>query len=52
MLKRYGKKAEAECVTRIDELAAVRDNGDVAVWRRITDAVAQLMNTTPPGPLH
>jgi len=23
-----------------------------ATWRRITDAVAQLANTTPPGPVH
>jgi hypothetical protein len=52
MLKRYGEKAEAECVTRTDELAAAGDYDGVAVWRRITDAVAQLANTTPTGPVH
>jgi hypothetical protein len=49
MLKRYGEKAKAECVTRRDELAAVGDDDGVAVWRRIADAVMQLANTTPPG---
>ena len=34
-----------------DELAADDYNG-VAVWRRIRDAVAQLTNKTPPGPVH
>jgi hypothetical protein len=24
----------------------------LAIWRRITDAVSQLTNTTPPRPLH
>ena len=52
MLKRYGAKAEAECVTRTDDLAAADDHDGVAVWRRISDAVAQLSNTTPTGPLH
>jgi hypothetical protein len=52
MIKRYGEKAGAECVTRTDELAAVGDLDGVALWRRITDAVARLENTTPPGPLH
>ena len=52
MLKRYGAKAEAECVTRTDELAAAGDHDGVAVWCRISDAVAQLSNTTPTGPVH
>jgi hypothetical protein len=52
MLKRYGEKAGAECVTRTDELAAMDDHDGVATWRRITDAVAQLANTTPSGPVH
>ncbi len=37
---------------RIDELAADGDHDGVAVWRRIMDVVAQLVNTTPPGPPH
>ena len=52
MLKRYGEKAEAECVTRTDELAAAGDHDGVAVWRRITDAVAQLANKAPRGLVH
>ena len=52
MLKRYGEKTEAECVTRTDELAAMGDHDGVAIWRRITDVVAQLANTNPPRPVH
>jgi len=48
MLKRYGEKALEESAARVDELAA---DGEVT-WRRITDAVGQLANTTPPGPVH
>jgi hypothetical protein len=48
MLKRYGDKALEQSATRVDELAA--DGADT--WRRITAAVEQLANTTPPGPLH
>jgi hypothetical protein len=52
MLKRYGEKALEESASRVDELATAGDNGGVAVWRRISDAVGQLANTTPPGPVH
>jgi hypothetical protein len=52
MLKRYGEKALEESAARVDELATAGDDGGVAVWRRISDAVGQLANTTPPGPLH
>jgi hypothetical protein len=51
MLKRYGEKALEESEARADELAAADDYG-VAVWRRIRDAVVQLANTTPSGPVH
>jgi hypothetical protein len=37
---------------RGDELAAQDDYSGEAVWRRITDAVHQLANQTPAGPLH
>jgi hypothetical protein len=33
-------------------VASAGDDKGVAVWRRITDAVGQLVNTTPPGPFH
>jgi hypothetical protein len=32
--------------------AAAGDRKGEAVWRRITQAVAQLANKTPPGPVH
>ena len=54
MLKRYGEKApeEEESAARVDELAADGDHDGAVTWRRITDAVGQLANTTPPGPVH
>jgi hypothetical protein len=52
MLKRYGDKALEESATRADELAADGDHDGAVIWRRITDAVLQLANTTPPGPVH
>ena len=52
MLKRYGDKALEESEARADELAAADDYNGVAVWRRIRDAVPQLTNKTPPGPVH
>ncbi len=52
MLKRYGEKALEESAARIDELVTAGDDDGVAVWRRISDAVGQLANTTPTGPVH
>ena len=52
MLKRYGEKALEESAARGDELAADGDHDGAVTWRRITDAVGQLANTTPPGPVH
>jgi hypothetical protein len=52
MLKRYRDKALEQSRTRIDELAADGDHDGADTWRRITTAVDQLANTTPPGPLH
>jgi hypothetical protein len=52
MLKRYGDKALEESSARAEELAFAGDDNGAAVWRRITAAVAQLANTTPPGPIH
>ena len=50
--KRYGDKALEESAAHVDELAAEDDFNGEAVWRRITDAVRQLANHTPAGPLH
>jgi hypothetical protein len=52
MLKRYGEKALEESTKRVDELAAGEDYDGAAIWRRITTAVEQLANNTPPGRLH
>jgi len=52
MLKRYGEKALEESTKRVDELAAGKDYEGAAIWRRITTAVEQLANNTPPGRLH
>jgi len=52
MLKRYGGRALERSATRAEELAADGDHNGTDTWRRITSAVEQLANTTPPGPLH
>jgi hypothetical protein len=52
MLKRYGEKALEESTMRADELAADGDHNGAATWRRITSAVRQLGNHTPPGVVH
>ena len=48
MLKRYGEEADIESAIRAEELAEAGDRAGEAVWRRITDAIGQLENTTPP----
>ena len=52
MLKRYGDEADIESAMRADELWEVGDETGVAVWRRVMGAVRQLVNVTPPGPVH
>jgi dTDP-4-dehydrorhamnose reductase len=52
MLKRYGDNALEESMARADELTAVDDQNGAATWRRIADAVVQLANKIPPGPVH
>ena len=52
MLKRYGDEADIESAIRAEELAEAGDRAGEAIWRRIIDAIGQLENTTPPGPLH
>jgi hypothetical protein len=52
MLKRYGEKALEQSTRRADELAGDGDHDGASTRRRITDAVVQLANTTPPGPVH
>jgi hypothetical protein len=52
MVKRYGDEAEAESAIPMQELVLNGDSAGAAVWRRVTDAIGQLVNTTPPGPMH
>jgi hypothetical protein len=52
MLKRYGDETDIESAIRAEELAEKGDRAGEAIWRRIIDAIGQLENTTPPGPVH
>ena len=52
MLKRYGNEADIESAILAEEFADVGDWAGEVVWGRIIDAIRQLENTTPPGPLH
>ncbi len=49
MLKRFGDNAPKESAMRADNLETEGDGDGAATWRRITDAVVQLANTTPTG---
>ena len=46
------RKALEQSSERADELAADGDHDGADTWRRISAAVVQLANNTPPGPLH
>ena len=52
MLRRYGDEANVEGAIRAEELFEEGDHNGAAVWLRVIDAIAQLENTTPRGPLH
>ena len=52
MLRRYGDEADIESAIRAEKLFEEVDHNGAAVWRRVIDAIAQLLNTTPPGPVH
>ena len=52
MLRCSGDEADIESAIRAEELAEEGDIAGAAIWRRITNAIAQLESTTPPGPLH
>jgi hypothetical protein len=52
MLKRYGDEVDIESAILAEALAEAGDWAGEAIWRRIIDAIGQLENTTPPGPLH
>jgi hypothetical protein len=52
MLKRSAEHAHKESAARAEELENEGDHDGAAIWRLITDAVEQLANTTPTGPVH
>jgi hypothetical protein len=52
MLMRYSEQTLEESAARPDELSLTGDYDGAATWRRIMAAIAELANTTPPGPLH
>jgi hypothetical protein len=52
MLKRYGDEAMMESAKRAENLAADGDGVGAAIWHRVLDAIRQLTNTIPPGPVH
>jgi len=49
---RYGDGATVEAMKRSDALAAQGDAAGKIVWLRILEAVEELQNTVPSGPLH
>ena len=52
MLTRYREEAMLEAAERAHELAADGDRAGAATWLRITAAIGQLANTTPPRTVH
>ena len=48
----YAGDAKANAGQRADDLETEGDHAGAAIWRRVTVAIEQLTNTTPPGPLH
>jgi hypothetical protein len=50
MLKRYADDAEANADRRAEELETEGDHAGAAIWRRVTFAIEQLIDTT--GLLH
>jgi hypothetical protein len=48
----YGETGPEEGARRAEELEAAGDQAGVAVWHRINDAIEQLANMTPVGPVN
>jgi hypothetical protein len=48
MVNRYADEAEANSFMRAEELAAEGDQAGAAIWRRVTVAIEQLIDTTGP----
>ena len=52
LLMRFGDDAPKEIAARAGNRETEGHRDGAATWRRITDAVEQLANTTPTGPVH
>ncbi len=52
LVDRYGDDAGIEAAKRADALAARGDVEGKAVWLRILEAVKEVQNTEPFGPVH
>jgi hypothetical protein len=52
MLKCFGDKARNQAPHEAADLVTEGDHDGAATWRRITDAVWQLADTTPSGPVN
>jgi hypothetical protein len=50
MVNRYADEAETNSFQRAEQLAAEGDHAGAAIWRRVTVAIEQLIDTT--GPLN
>jgi len=51
MLKRYAADVIAESTKRADKLTADGETVGTTIWLRVIDAIEQLANKTPPGPV-
>ncbi len=49
LIKQHGDAADIEAAMRADERLAAGDMEGEAVWLRIVEAIAELLDTTPPG---
>ena len=52
LVDRYGDGATIEAMKRSDALAAQSDAAGKVVWLRILEAIEELQNTRPTGPVH
>ena len=52
LIDRYGDGATIEAMKRADALAAQGDAAGKVAWLRILEAIEELQNTKPIGPVH
>ena len=52
LIDRHGDGATVEAMKRADALASQGDAAGKVVWLRILEAIEELQNTEPAGPVH